>query len=439
MSFSIVIKQKILHISKILHFRIFGHEMGSEMQSFLGNLSWSFFGGIVASALMMGVNIGIGRYFGPEEYGKYNVVLILSQFLLIFIYLGTDVSSVKFLSEQRDELSRKSFFSSSFYFVLGMIFLSWIIYYLFHLKVESYFGINTQYLIFGILLGSVLAIKGMVDGYLRAFFLFRYQAILRIIEAVIIVFSLFLILWVMEIGGYQYYIYALLVGAVVFSLFSLFQLRKNFTIFHSASLKLMLSYGSVVFAGALLSIAFNSLDKIIVAKYLGVAELGIYSAYFVTMTSLVAQMTQVFNNVFFPSISQTDNVAYVEKINTLIRWFFIPGGVFLSLVLFSIVLIFGDAYRPNIFLAIGFGFLAVFQIILTVNGSIITALSKDLLRRYYFWLYSISFLHVLFYGVLVYFKLITIPFLLFLFFINFGTVIFIQKRIINTFIEVKDS
>lgn len=434
---SVNLGQKFFQISETVHLRIFGHEMGEEMRLFLRNLSWSFFGGIIASTLMMGVNIGIGRYFGPEEYGKYNIVLILSQFLLILIYLGTDVSSVKFLSEKKDQLFRKSFFSSSFYFVLIMIFLSWISYFLFHSKIELYFGVDNQYLILGIFLGSALAIKGMVDGYLRSYFLFRFQAISRIIEAVIIIFCLFLTLWLLDIREYQYYIYVLSGGAGVFSLLALFRLRKNFVAFRWASLKLMLSYGSVILAGAFLSIVFNSLDKIIVAKYLGVAQLGVYSAYFVTATSLVAQMTQVFNNVFFPAISQVENIAYVEKINTLIKWFFIPGGIFLSLVLYGIVLIFGDAYEPDIFLAMGFGFLAVFQIILTVNGSIITALSKSLLKRYYFWLYGISFLHILSYGILIYFELTTIPFLLFLFFINFGGVILIQKRIINTFIREK--
>lgn len=432
-------KQKLFRGAEIVHLRIFGHEMGVEMRQFLGNLSWSFFGGVTASVLMMGVNIGIGRYFGPEEYGKYNVALILSQFLLVFVYFGIDVSSVKFLSEKSDLPLQKKFFSSSFYFVSTMVFLSWIIYYFIHLDIERYFDIENRYLVLGLFLGSAFAIKGLADGYLRAYFLFRLQAVLRILEAIIVIASLLLILRIVGMREYQYYIYALSLGAILFSLVALFRLRKSFVKFHWASLRLMLSYGSVILAGAVLSIVFNSLDKIMVARYLGVTQLGIYSAYFVTATSLIAQMTQIFNNAFFPAISQVGDTAYIEKVNALMRWLFVPGGIFLSLTLYVVVLVFGDAYEPSIFLATGFGFLAILQVLFSINASIITALSKVLLRRYYLWLYVVSLCHVLLYGLLVYLDFVAISTLLLLFFVNFTSVIFIQKSLIKTFIRGKNS
>lgn len=438
MSSSVNLRQKLFRISETVHFRIFGHEMGGEMRLFLGNLSWSFFGGIIASTLMMGVNIGIGRYFGPEEFGKYNFVLILSQFFLILVYFGTDVSSIKFLSGEKDLFRKKEFFSSSFYFVVTMILLLWIVYYSLHSKIESYFHIDSQYVFFALILGSILSIKGIADGYLRALSLFRFQALVRVFEVIAIISFLFLILRITGVREYQYYAYALSAGAALFSFVVLFRLRKNFVTFEWLSLKSMLSYGNVIFIGTIFGTAFNSLDKIIVAEYLGVAQLGIYSAYFMTSTNLIAQMTQVFNNVFFPTISRVDDTMYVAKINTLVQWLFVPGGIVLSLVLYGILLIFGDAYRPNIFLATGFGFLAVIQIILTVNASMITALSKELLKKYYFWLYSISLCHLVFYGVLIYFKSTTIPTLLLLFFVNYSILIFIQKSLINSHIKAKN-
>ena len=436
---SVTIKQKFFQIAEIVHLRIFGHEMGEEMRKFIGNLSWSFFGGIIASILMLGVNVGMGRYFGPEEYGKYNFVLILSQFLLIFVYLGTDVSSVKFLSGEKELSGKKAFFSSSFYFVLIMISLSWIVYYSVHSRIEHYFNVDGQYVFLALIFGSILGVKGAVDGYLRAFSLFRFQAFLRVAEVTAIIVFLLLILKMIGIKEYQYYVYVIVGGAALFSLIALFRLRRNFGAFKWSSLKLMLAYGNVILIGTIFGTVFNSLDKIIVAKYLGVAQLGIYSAYFMTSTNLIAQMTQVFNNVFFPAISQVDDTAYVTKIDTLMKWFFIPGGVILSSVLYGTLLIFGKAYKPDIFLAVGFGFLAVLQILLTINSSIITALSKKLLRKYYFWLYGISFCHIAVYGIFIYLKSITIPTLLFLFFMNFSIMILIQKNLINSFIKAKNS
>ncbi|MFZ2187699.1 MAG: lipopolysaccharide biosynthesis protein [Candidatus Moraniibacteriota bacterium] len=433
-----IIKTRLTNFTEMLHLRIFGHEMGEEMRKFLSHLSWSFFGGIIASILMLGVNIGMGRYFGPEEYGKYNFVLILSQFLLIFVYLGTDVSSIKFLSGEKESSEKKAFFSSSFYFVLFMILLLWIAYGFAYSKIEHYFNVDSQYVFLALIFGSVLGVKGIVDGYLRAYSLFRFQAILRVIEAITIIAFLFLILKMIGIKEYQYYVYAVAGGAVLFSLVTLFRLRENFGVFQWSSLKLMLSYGNVILIGTIFGTTFNSLDKIIVAKYLGVAQLGIYSAYFMTSTNLIAQMTQVFNNVFFPTISQVADTAYVAKINTLIKWFFVPGGIILSLVLYGVLLVFGKAYKPDMLLAVGFGFLSILQILLTINASMITALSKELLKKYYFWLYGVSFFHMAVYGIFIYFKSITIPILLLLFFVNFSIMILIQKNLIYSFIKAKN-
>jgi hypothetical protein len=52
-------------------------------------------------------------------------------------------------------------------------------------------------------------------------------------------------------------------------------------------------------------------------------------------------------------------------------------------------------------------------------------------------LYGISCLHVVIYGVLISLKFVTITSLLFLFFLNFTTMIFIQKRLISAFIQTK--
>ncbi|MGB5018876.1 MAG: oligosaccharide flippase family protein [Candidatus Moraniibacteriota bacterium] len=430
-----VLRGKITMLVEMIHLRVFGHEMSHEMRQFLDNLSWSFFGGISASTLMLLVNIAVGRYFGPEEYGKYNLVLSLSQILLVFIFCGTDISSIKFLSSEKKFSDKKIYLSSSLYFIVAITAFFWSIYFFIFSGTEFFFGLEKQYIFLALLLGSVLSIKGIVDGYLRAYAFFRFQAVLRIIEAIFIVTLLYSILNEFSVREYRYYIYAIIGGAIVFSLMSFFRLRENFGIFKWSYLRSMLLYGNVILLGTIFGTAFNLLDKIIITKYLGVAQLGIYSAYFMTSTNLIAQLTQVFNNVFFPAISQMTDASYITKINIAIKWLSIPGGVIVSFVLYVILLIFGDAYEPNVLLAVGFGFLSILQIILTINASIITALSKELLKRYYLWLYGVITCHLFFYGIFIYIEFITIPSILVLFFVNFSVVVYIQKILIVNFVQ----
>ena len=87
------LKQRLFQIAEIIHLRVFGHAMSDEMRKFLGNLSWSFFGGIIAAGIMFAVNILAGRWLGPEEYGKYHIVLALGQVFVIPMLMGMNTSA----------------------------------------------------------------------------------------------------------------------------------------------------------------------------------------------------------------------------------------------------------------------------------------------------------------------------------------------------------
>jgi O-antigen/teichoic acid export membrane protein len=416
-----------------VHLLLFRHEMSPEMKDFLKNLSWSFFGGFMASALMLIVNVGMGRYFGPEEYGKYNFVLSISQILLIFLYLGIDVSSVRFLAGSKTKSEKIALLSSSFYFVVALIIITWTVYLLLEPIIGTFLGTDRSLVFFMLVLGSVLGIKGIVDGYMRAFSLFRFQAGLRIAEAVIIIALLTTLLSIVGIREYQYYVSAIAGGALVFSMVALYRLREWFGRFTLSSLKVQLSYGRVLLVGMVLGAAFNSLDKIIIGKYLGMVQLGMYSAYFMTSTNLIAQMTQIFNNVFFPAISRTTDTSYLAKLDKIAQWLFFPAALALSAVIYVIMLIFGKAYGADARMALGFGFLAALQIVFTVNATIITAISKRLLKKYFIYLNLVNAGHMALYGMLVFFDLITIPTLLGLFFVNFFLMVMIQRKLIKSY------
>ena len=78
-------KNKLVNIIEKIHFLIFRHNMSLEMKKFLSNLSWSFSIGIIVMPLTMLVTTLAGRFMGPVEYGKYSLLVIINQFLLIFI------------------------------------------------------------------------------------------------------------------------------------------------------------------------------------------------------------------------------------------------------------------------------------------------------------------------------------------------------------------
>jgi O-antigen/teichoic acid export membrane protein len=100
-------KNMIIRFIEKIHFKAFGHPMSFEMKSFLGNLSWSFVSGALVLPLMMIVTTLAGRLIGPTEYGKYSLLLLINQFLIIFIFFGLDTTSVKYIAKARNFSEKK--------------------------------------------------------------------------------------------------------------------------------------------------------------------------------------------------------------------------------------------------------------------------------------------------------------------------------------------
>ncbi len=103
------IKKRILKIAEIIHLKIFDHEMGIKMKRFLTNLSWSFFGGFIATGMMFALNMVAGRILGPEEYGKYSSAVVLTGVLATIFVLNLDISSIRYLADRKYKKSLKKY------------------------------------------------------------------------------------------------------------------------------------------------------------------------------------------------------------------------------------------------------------------------------------------------------------------------------------------
>lgn len=55
------VKIKLISLAGVIHLKIFGHEMGDEMEKFLGNLGWMGSGALVSGIFIFITNLAAGR------------------------------------------------------------------------------------------------------------------------------------------------------------------------------------------------------------------------------------------------------------------------------------------------------------------------------------------------------------------------------------------
>lgn len=359
------IKLKLISIAEIAHLRIFGHEMGEEMRKFLGHLSWSFFGGMIAAGMLLILNILAGRWLGPVEYGKYGLVVAISAIFIIPMTLGIDTAITYFVSKSKTAFEKKEIVASSLWLVGLFIAAVVLIASFFSQFLASIFNAQKEIIEVAIFFSIFLAMRNILDAVIKGLHLFKFQSIIRIAEALIVIVSFYIFFETYGRFGFRSYVFAILAGYVFTISAILWTARKKIS-FDSKYTKKILSYGMFAIVGSLFGIMTNSFDKILINKYIGQEQLGIYNAYATASFLLVTQIMTLFINVFFPYLSSIkDDGSILKKLNRLARIFCIPVFLILSFIIWFIILSFGKAYGLDWILLGEFSFFGVITMYFT--------------------------------------------------------------------------
>ena len=390
-------KTTVLGVEKI-HFLVFGTEMSEVMRSFLKNISWSLFGGIIASAVLFAVNILAGRLLGVEEYGKYNIVLAIAQILMIFFLFGMDTGSARSIPGEKTDKNKAKNISSAFYFAIFVTVIFSLVYMVSYKYIKLFFKFdNYSILLAALLLGILLAYRQLFDSFIRGLHLFKTQSLFKIIESIFVIGAFLLAVKIFKLASYWSYIQAITTGGLILIIGYLIFLRKYLSSFDPTVLKENLSYSKLAFIASLLGVVFGSLDKIAVGKYLNFHELGIYSAYYTASFVLVSQAIVLFDNVFFPTISKYRNNLneVVKKLDKITIIFSIPFFIAMAGVIFVILKLFGSSYGIDWMLISAFSVLAVTKVAFSINVSVVNVYSEASLKKAIFYGNSINILFLL--------------------------------------------
>jgi len=373
-------RQRIIKFLETLHLRIFGHEMSQTMRQFLSNLSWSFFGVILSAFILFVVNVVAGRLLGPTDFGRYNLVFNIASFSAVFIALGFDSTALRFISAAKDK-NRINHLVSNSLIAVGVIS---VIYFLFGLilrpLVAGWLNTTVMLVTMAVVYSVIYTFRNLSDGLTKAMQLFKRQAMVKIVESIIVLTIILVCFFVLKQRFYYNYVFALIVGGLATVGLYIYPLRKYLGSWQKDAFDLTKNYQKIAVFVGFIGITIATIDKFFVAKFLGAAQLGLYSAYLVTSTAVISQLVVLANNVFFPMVNQVeDKKQIMKKIDQLAKFMFLPIIIFSALISFVVIKIFGAAYEINwIYIAL-VSLIAFGQVLIGFYGSIIAS-SENYLR-----------------------------------------------------------
>ena len=430
-------KQIIILIEKI-HFLIFRSKMSPEMRKFLGNLSWSISIGIIIVPLMMLVTTLAGRYMGPIEYGKYSLLIVINQFLLIFVFFGLDTVSVKNISKAETVRDKKKLISAILYFILTILLILSILTILAYPILFKYLNRYSLFAIFVSYYTIILTIKLMFDWFIRGIGDFKRQAFGKILETLTVLIIFIFIFYFLHKNNFLDYIFVVTGGMIEMSFYYFLNLRKYFGNNDNKILKKQLGDAKIFFIGSIFATIYLIADRLVVARFLGIESLGIYSAYYFASFTLITQVTQFFNNVFFPTSARIKDKSFTKKIDRLFIIGLIPLTFILCAVIILMLLLFGKNYPINSVYVFVFAFYSAIYFFQAIYGTVVIDAPYTQYKKYLIFINSVNFLSISLYGLAIYLHILSIPFILIVLILNNIITIYIQRLYIKIMLTSQD-
>ncbi|MCW1930177.1 MAG: oligosaccharide flippase family protein [Candidatus Kerfeldbacteria bacterium] len=335
--------QKILLIG---YSKILKKEPSEKIKNFFTNFGYLALAELIGSVIGFPIKILVGRFLGPEEYGKYALILNLTQFFIIPMLLGFSTAVLQYLPSHPEKKSR----------IMTIVFACTIVttgfFTLFFLLTPhiwtSLFNVSRDIFIWTIAYSIIYVFYYVLEAFQRGshrFFLLFWITILNS-SVLLITFLIFLFGFHQE--TYQTFITANIVAfassCVVFLYFFFFKDKPDYT--PDAQLtKKILSYSGLATLGGITGFIIGNTDRLFLNHYASLYWVGVYAAYTNASTFLIGRFFQLFLNVYFPTVAkEKDKSAVIHSVQRMYRFAVIPIFIVSVLSIWGVMLLFGNAF-----------------------------------------------------------------------------------------------
>lgn len=351
--------------------------MGTLKEQFISGISWTFLGQFCNQVISLLVTVVLARLLSPTEFGLVGMVTVFTGFAKILIDFG--LGNALIYKDDVNEIDKSTVF-------WGNLLLSLLvtgIYVLLAGVVANFYGEPALKPI-TIILSSLFVLNSISivnSSILRKNLdfktLFKINLISQVVAGVTAV--------AMAIKGLGYWaiVFQLLVSATITSCLSYYFVRwvPGFR-FSKRSLTELFRFSWGLIGNNSLNYWVRNIDNLLVGKFIGSSQLGIYSRSYIILTLPMRNISDVVSKVLFPSFTKLkDSPAKIKSIYFRVCRSVIlivsPLMVFLFVYADLLVgLVFGDRWNEMIPIIRVFSILAINQSIGTLISNLYMAHGK---------------------------------------------------------------
>lgn len=379
------ITRAVSRIFNHIHRALFHADPGKGTEAFFKNVSYTGMGAVGSTIFLFAVNAVAVRVLGPAEYGKYILLLSVSNFMIIPMVMGLEVSLMKYLPEKRHDARGRAVTSvTAFWVMMLAIFVTSVFIYMFKDYLAAWFAVPLSLFAWAFAYSISAALKAFGDGVLKGLHQFNRQAIIAPLYSIIIFIVFFYLFFTAE-KTFLLYVWAIMVGflfcfaAVVFWN----KLSLRLSLFDAKTAGTLMRYGLYSLLNAPSWFIITNADRLLMNRFFDVGTVGLYAVYMSTSMIIMGRGLSFFINVFFPTVAGVSSIAAVnQKINKILVIFAVPVIALNALIMHGMFLIYGRAYPFDFSFAILFSVSGLLYFLVHVKWSMIMTRSEAALRHY---------------------------------------------------------
>ncbi|HRA74085.1 MAG TPA: oligosaccharide flippase family protein, partial [Flavobacterium sp.] len=277
----------------------------------------------------------ITKYLGPINYGVWSQVMVIVSLLSPLVFCGMENSLARFLPGQSIERQRREFTGWFLFGIVSSILMLGIVCALSYPFSELFFGTKKEYPLFVVLAGFNIVTTSLLSGIRYWFrvqsnvwFLFTITIIQNLLQMLVLISVL---IW--NQGIYELILWSLIVDVMLIVLYLGYMYKKKvFSVPSLAWLKPYLRFGVVFLPAGYAVWVLNSIDRVFLAQYHSLSDIGIYSISFTIGYTLIQVVVNPIWSLFPTKAAEFYNLHKIAELNNLLNqsiklicWLIVPS------------------------------------------------------------------------------------------------------------------
>lgn len=296
-------QQKITDLVKTwvskLHYLIFGSEPGEITKRFLKNLSFAMVGTWGATLITFGFNIWVVRQIGPGEFGKWNLIGSVAEFLAVFPAWGLTIAALRYLGAERAR--HQAVMGTIFRTVLLLAAFFFPTYFFLQPYLAPVFHVEAPLYGFALAYALVSLFFYLFQSFFQGMEMFRELSLLWIGSAFIFAGTVWAYLGLGREASFLPLFWGNLWRLLLIVAAGLVVFRRALASFDRALFREVFAYGTYNLVGAVAGFfTLAHIDNLLINYFLGPAAVGLYAAYYAGFSIFTSKILTTYSQVFLP-------------------------------------------------------------------------------------------------------------------------------------------